>query len=250
MFINLSKKYLMVFVLIIAIVIASIPIIVIIVANNQKKENIQIGFIPNQIKSCPNHTAWLLLDIRTRSSNLMSNLSLQLNTNRSIEIEYEIWENSPLNKLVEVFLSPNSSHIHNLIEIEATVSCGGITKKDYAIVQVINWTIVIDPEVQVMRDKFIHYLSNNHTNFKINGSTKWEGLGNAPQILVVEHYLFKSAYWEMELARHITIAPNDWVEIYLRPRSSLFPNWSGRINSWSSGNHSIVEIEPPDEIRR
>lgn len=53
-----------------------------------------------------------------------------------------------------------------------------------------------------------------------------------------------------EIGRHITIAPNHWVEFYLRPRSSLYPSWYGKINSWSSRNHSVVEIESPDEISR
>lgn len=59
----------------------------------------------------------------------MSNLFLQLNTNVSIKMDYEMWENYLLNKHVEFFLSPKSSHIDNIIEIKATISTGGITKK-------------------------------------------------------------------------------------------------------------------------
>ena len=247
---NPNRKRLIVILLGVIIIIALIPIIFIITYGSQEEEKIQIEFTPNLMKSCPNHTAWFLLDIRTRTNDLMSNLSLQINTNISIEMKYVVWDNSPLNKLVEVFLSPYVSHLDNLIEIEATVSSGEITKKDYAIIQVINWTIEISPEIEAMRDEFINYLSINHTNFKINESTVWEWLGNPPQILVVEHYLFKSPYWEMELRRHATIAPHDWVKVYLRPRSSLFPNWSATINSWSSGNHTIIEEDPPDEIFR
>ncbi|MFW9999286.1 MAG: hypothetical protein ACFE88_04150 [Candidatus Hermodarchaeota archaeon] len=101
-----------------------------------------------------------------------------------------------------------------------------------------------------MRDAFVSYLSINHPHFEINENTSWDGFGNSPQILIVEHFLFKSAFWEMELARHVMIAPYDGVTICLRPRFSLFPNWSGTINSWSSGNHIIIEIEPPDKIFR
>jgi hypothetical protein len=180
----------------------------------------------------------------------MDNLSLYININSSIEMNYETWETSSLSKLVEVFLYPNTTHLDEVIEIEAIISSRGISKKDYAFVQVIDWSIEITPLIEAMRDEFIIYLSNNHLNFKINKSTVWEGFGNTPRILIVEHYLFKSAYWEMELARHVTIAPHDWVEVYLRPRNSLSPNWSGNINSWSSGNYTILEIEPPDEIIR
>ena len=246
---NNRKKYLVVFILVMAIIVASIPTVIIII-NTEKEDNIQIEFTPNQMKSCPNHTAWLLLDVKTKTSDLMANLSLQINANTSIKMEYEIWEASPLRKTIEIFVYPNITHIDNIIEIEASINSKGITKKDYAIVNVINWTIDITPEIITMRDEFVKYFSNNHANFKINESTIWEWLGNPPQIIIVEHYLFKSTFWEMELARHVMIAPYDWVTVYLRPRHIIFPNWSGVINSWSSGNYTVVEIEAPDEIFR
>ncbi|MFX1374783.1 MAG: hypothetical protein ACFFA0_03120 [Promethearchaeota archaeon] len=245
-----NKKVLIVSLVGITLVMASIPIAFFMISNTKDHEKIHIEFIPKEITSYPNHTAWLLLDINTKSSDLMSNLSLIISTNASIELNYEIWENSPVNKVIEIFLYPNITHLNYNIEIEATVYSSGISKKDYAKIEVVDWTLEISPEIIAMRDEFVNYLSNNHTTFKINESTIWEGLGRAPLILVVEHYLFKSAYWEMELARHATVAPYDWVTIYLRPRSSLYPNWSGSISSWISGNHTVIEVEPPDEIYR
>ncbi|MFX0023885.1 MAG: hypothetical protein ACFE9S_16280 [Candidatus Hermodarchaeota archaeon] len=247
---RLKKNFLIALILGIVITATSIPFILIIITSNQAKENIEVQFIPDQIKSYPNHTAWLLLDIKTKNTDLMSNLSLNINNNSSIDMELEIWNNSLLNKVVEVFLYPNNTHLNTLIEIVANVTSRGISRVDYAYVRVIDWTFEITPEIITMRDEFIGYLSSNNTNFGINESTIWEEFGSAPQILVVEHYLFRSDYWEMELARHATIAPHDWVEIYLRPRSSLFPNWSGHINSWSNGNHTIIEVDPPTEIYR
>ena len=184
-------------------IFSTISTILIINYYGSKKEDIHLEFTPKEMKSYPNHTAWLLLDITTTTNDLMANLSLLINTNTSLEMKYEIWENTPLNKVIEVFLYPNITHLDKVIEIEATVSSRGISKKEYAIVQIINWTIEITPLIKAMRDEFVIYLSNNHSNFKINGSTVWEGFGNTPQRLVVEHYLFKSAFWEMELARHV-----------------------------------------------
>jgi hypothetical protein len=246
----IKKKNLIVFIIGAILIITSIPIVFIIVSNTRERGNIRVTFIPYQIKSYPNHTTWLLLDIKTKNQVLMSNISLNIETNSSIDMELEIWDNSPVNKVVEVFLHPNNTHLNTVIEIEANISSGHISNVDYANVRVIDWTVDISPEIIAMREEFVDYLSSNHTKFGINESTMWEEFGNAPQILVVEHYLFRSAYWEMELARHATIAPHDWVEIYLRPRSSLFPNWSGHINSWSSGNHTIIEVDPPYEIYR
>ncbi len=245
-----SRKILIISLIGAAIIIASIPIIFIINSNIQKQKSIHIEFIPKEMKSYPTHVAWLLLEIRTKNNDLMSNLSISIETNISIELEYDIWENSQLGKVAEIFLYPNITHLDQMIEVEATASSNDLSYKDYATIDIINWSSDISPLVEAMRDEFVSYLTNNHPEFKINESIVWEGFGNSPQILVVEHYLFKSEFWEMELARHVMIAPHDWVTIYLRSRSSLFPSWSGIINSWSSGNHTIIEIEPPENIFR
>jgi hypothetical protein len=180
----------------------------------------------------------------------MDNLSLSIITNRSIKIDYEIWDNTPLRKIIEIFIYPNITHLDSYIQLEVNASSTNISRLEYALVHVINWTPNLSPLIESMRDVFVNYLNVSHPNFKINETVIWDGFGNSPQILIVEHYLFKSTFWEMELARHVTIAPHDWVRIYLRPRNSLFPNWSGIIESWSSGNHTVIEIEPPNEIFR
>ena len=245
-----ETKYIIAIITGFGLIIASIPIIIFMVSLNQEQESIYVEFTPNEMKSYPNHTAWFLLEIRTKKEDLMKNLSLSIITNNSIKIEYQMWDNSPLRKIVEIFLYPNISHLNNFIQINVNASSKSIYQLDFAILQIINWTSNLSPLIESMRDVFVSYLDLNNPGLEINASTTWEGIGNAPQILVVEHYLFKSKFWEMELSRHVMIAPYDWVTIYLRPRSILSPNWSGTINSWSSGNHTIIEIEPPNEIFR
>jgi hypothetical protein len=101
-----------------------------------------------------------------------------------------------------------------------------------------------------MRDAFVSYFSSNKSSFGINETTIWDGFDNAPQILIVEHYLFRSEFWEMALSRHVMIAPHDWVRVYVRPRNQTAPIWSGIIESWSSGNYNVSEIDPPSSIYR
>jgi hypothetical protein len=215
-----------------------------------QKQDLCLNFTPNELKSYPNHTAWLLLDIKTKNSDIMSNLSFTIETNVTIDFDYNIWNNTPAEKLIEIFLYPNITHLDNFILVEVNAVSGVNSKTENAVIYVIDWTSNLSPLIESMRDTFVNYFSTNHSNFNINVSTIWNGFGNSPQILIVEHYLFKSAFWEMELSRHVTIAPHDWVTVYLRPRFSLIPNWSGTINSWSSGNHTINEIDPPEEIFR
>ena len=125
-----------------------------------------------------------------------------------------------------------------------------IQLESFATVEVIDWASKNITEVEIMRDAFVSYLSSNKSSFGINESINWDGFDNAPQILIVEHYLFRSDYWELALSRHVMIAPHDWVMIYIRPRHQITPIWSGIIDSWSSGNHSVSEIETPSSVYR
>ncbi|MBY9003654.1 MAG: hypothetical protein KGD73_06755 [Candidatus Lokiarchaeota archaeon] len=165
-------------------------------------------------------------------------------------MDFKIWNSSRSEKVIEVFLYPNSTHLGKKIEVSATISDGIKLMKEKGLVEVVDWIGGNVSEVEPMRDVFISYLGVNHSVFGINESTVWTGFANAPMTLVVEHYLFISENWELELARHVMIPPYDWIQVYARQRSELSPIWAGKINSWSSGNWTIVELKPPETIYR
>lgn len=225
-----------------------IPFIFVIFSPNTKKAT--ITFYPSSLKSFPNHTAWLIAEINIRDTTIFHDPLISVSSNESINLDYTLWDNSPENKVLEIFLVPNSTHLNHKIEIEARVSNNNTIIKNSAFVEIITWTQRNISEVIGMRDAFISHFAINEPTFNINGSTIWNGLDNAPQILIVEHYLFRSEFWEMELSRHVMIAPYDWVKVYLRPRNQIIPVWAGMIASWSSGNHTIVEMDPPPMIYR
>ncbi|NHK31179.1 MAG: hypothetical protein FK730_07495 [Asgard group archaeon] len=237
---------------IIVLVIVLISVIAISILqpwNDQQNDDDIITFTPTEMLSHPGHTAWLLAEVDM--PNVDSNLQIEIETNSSIEYEIKYWGKLFDSNLIEIFLYPNQSHLDYTIEVSVTVSGSeiGITRNS-AYIKVVDWTSTVTAEIIEMQERFIEYLEENCSSFQINESTNWEAFGNAPMILIVEHYLFKSEYWEMELSRHVMIQPHDWVKIYLRPRRSSLPCWSGIINSWGSGNHTIEEIEPPEEIYR
>ena len=225
-----------------------IPFIYVVFSINPKKAT--ITFYPSSLKSFPNNTAWLIAEINIRDTTILHDPLISVASNESISLDYTLWDNSPENKVLEIFLNPNSTHLNHKIEIEARVSNNNTIIKNSALVEIINWTQSNISEVIGMRDVFISHLSINEPSFNINESIIWEGFDNAPQILIVEHYLFRSEFWEMELSRHVMIAPYDWVKVYLRPRNQTKPTWSGMITSWSSGNHTIVETDPPAMVYR
>lgn len=215
---------------------------------NYLTEEIQVEFHPKQIKSCPGHTAWLLVSIMGVKDPVES-LSISIQTNQPIQTDYVLWPNaSP--QVLEVFLYPNSSHINSNIEIEVQVAVGTVSATDEAIIHVIEWEIPDMEYFTEFRDAFVQYLARNHPEFGINETVTWTPNFNAIEILVVEHVLFISESWEMELSRHVMIQPYDWVQVYIRPRGALTPTWAGKIDSWTTDNQVINEITPPEEIYR
>ncbi|MFX0011156.1 MAG: hypothetical protein ACFE9R_12630 [Candidatus Hermodarchaeota archaeon] len=224
------------------------PFIFVFFSINPKKAT--ITFYPSSLKSFPNQTAWLIAEINILDTTILHNPLISVASNESISLDYTLWDNTPKNKVLEIFIVPNSTHLNHKIEIEARVSNNNTIIKNSAFVEIINWTQSNISEVIGMRDVFISHFSLNEPTFNINESTIWEGFDNAPQILIVEHYLFRSEFWEMELSRHVMIAPYDWVKVYLRPRNQIKPIWEGIITSWSSGNHTIIETDPPPMIYR
>lgn len=225
-----------------------IPFIYVFLSNNTIKP--QIVFTPNYLKSFPNHTAWLLAEVHSGEIDFTDNYSITIEANESIYIDYKVWDNQVNYKVLELFVKPNSTHLNHNIEIILEVKDNTILLKKTANVEVVNWGPRNISEVEIMRDAFVSYLSLNKSSFGINESILWEGFDNAPQFLIVEHYLFRSEFWELALSRHVTIFPNDWVKVYIRPRAQIKPIWSGIIESWSSGNYSVFEIEPPLTIFR
>lgn len=212
--------------------------------------NIELKLVPNHIKSFPNHTAWLLVDIKQRNYYQLPNLGIKIASNESISMEYKIWNNTIYEKVIEIFLYPNNTHLDTEIKIMVEISNGQRNLLEFGYVSIVNWTGANIEEVEPMKDVFTSYLAQNYPNFGIDENTEWIGFANAPMILVVEHFLFISENWELELSRHVMIPPYNWVQVYIRPRSQISPIWAGKINSWSDENHTISAIDPPLQIYR
>lgn len=73
-------------------------------------------------------------------------------------------------------------------------------------------------------------------------------------LLVVTHYAWFTEQYEIGVAWHVMVAPDDWADFYIRPRDALAPTVAYRLSSWSTalggGEYSIVETTPPPEVTR
>jgi len=73
-------------------------------------------------------------------------------------------------------------------------------------------------------------------------------------LLVVMHYAWFTDVYEIGLAWHIMVAPDDFAEMYVRPRGERAPTHTYRINSWSTalsgGAYEFTEVETNPEVVR
>ncbi|MBA7483874.1 hypothetical protein ES707_19391 [subsurface metagenome] len=114
---------------------------------------------------------------------------------------------------------------------------------------------LLDPEglalyATELRDKFIPWLAANHPELGITSETEWMPSIVRPHIMVVMYYLFFSEDWEMGLRWHVTIPPYDWVEIYLRHRTTeVSPTYAFKISSLEAQEEPQA-VEPEASVWR
>ena len=245
---KINKKLVITLSIIFTVVSASV-LSTVLILNTKEKESLKVEFFPKSMKSCPYHQAWLIASV-TSSDSFREDFTLEIETNTSIDFNYFLWNTTTNQYLIEILVSPKIEHIGENIEISLSICSGDLTASDTSLITIVNWTLTDSSYAETLLEPFISYLSQEKLDFQINETTTWEGICSGIEILIVQHYLFKSEFWEIEVSWHVMIAPHDWVKIYLRRRSDFSPIWSGTIESWSSGNHTILETVPPETIYR
>jgi hypothetical protein len=101
---------------------------------------------------------------------------------------------------------------------------------------------------------FTAWLEENHPDLGITPDSSFESSLVAPRLLVVSHYMFDNDEYELGVSWHIMIPPDDWSELYIRPKDSLTPAQAFRVSSWSAAlagdDVAFTEVAAPPEIVR
>lgn len=100
---------------------------------------------------------------------------------------------------------------------------------------------------------FTTWLAEHEPDLGIGPETAFAGSFVSP-VLVVTHHMFLSEDWEIGLSRHVMVPPDDWAEVYLRPRDELAPTHAFRLQSQDGalldGVVEITAVAPPPEVVR
>lgn len=111
----------------------------------------------------------------------------------------------------------------------------------------------LEPTALDIADVFLDELAGTVPALPADRSGLTEGTPVAG-LLVVSHYSWFTEDVEIGLSWHIMVAPDDWAELYVRPRDELAPTRAFRLSSWSTalagGAVTVTEVPPPSEVTR
>ncbi len=157
-------------------------------------------------------------------------------------------------EVAEVTVIADQATEERPLEIVVTGSRGEIEQVATRATTVFAWEDDRGAYATTLLGVFSSWLAEERPDLGLDNTTEFSGSFVAPGLLVVSHYLFMSDDWEVGLSWHVMVPPDDWAEIYLRPRSEPAPTLAFRLASQdaalSDGNIAIEEVTPPIEIVR
>lgn len=157
-------------------------------------------------------------------------------------------------QVAEVTIVADAATAERPLDIVVTGTRGDLTSSVTRSTTVLPWEDDRAPYAGQLLDLFTAWLAENEPDLGITPSTAFTGTFVAPSLLVVSHYLYVSDEWELGVAWHIMVAPDDWAEIYVRPRDELAPTHAYRLASQQAAfEDEVVDIAataPPAEVVR
>jgi hypothetical protein len=142
---------------------------------------------------------------------------------------------SSVGTIIEVTITGNRDNASDEKDVSFSVAEGEDDRQEYA---------------GMLLDRFVSWLATNHPELGITEDTAWNGTMVSPVWLVVSHYLFFSEEWEVHIAWHIMVPPDDWARIDLRHRfDELEPSYAFEISSVYATSEPIP-MEVPETVWR
>lgn len=135
------------------------------------------------------------------------------------------------------------------LEVEITARRGAATCTERHTITVQPGTDELRSEADTHLAPFLPWLAANRPELGITAATTWDAMPGT-WVLIVSHYLYFSSDWELDLAWHVMVAPDDWSRINLRRRwTELQPSLAFEISS-VSGATTPHEIAPEAAVWR
>lgn len=150
----------------------------------------------------------------------------------------------------EVTVVPSDCKCESLsVGVTITAERSGVRQVETRSLELVSGTDTWAAEAAAHLAPFITWLEARRPELGITSKTAWEGTPGS-WVLIVEHYLYFSTDWELDLEWHVMVPPDDWSRISLRRRGSeLAPSLAFEISSVANKTEP-KEIQPPEAVWR
>ena len=126
-----------------------------------------------------------------------------------------------LNKLKFPLISYIISRLFNRFIGEPSVTHMSNTEIIMLEVEMFDWSSDNLPDAIIKRDELIDWLEIEHPEFGTFTGESCYAYITYPAHLIVEHWTFLYANWELRICYHVMIPPYDWSELCLRERGKV-----------------------------
>lgn len=161
----------------------------------------------------------------------------------------KIVQPSPAKPVGEVWFTPTPTSTDAVGSITISATRGAVVRTEQRSFQVMPMEGDRERDARPYFERWVAWLAARHPELGITAGTTWQP-EYVSTLLVVSHYAYYSEDWELTLAWHNMIPPNDWTEIHLRRRGTdVAPSVAYRQDSVkaSSEPRSVV---PPEAVVR
>lgn len=112
-------------------------------------------------------------------------------------------------------------------------------------VEMYEWSNGDPAEVAPLLNSYLQWLQLQHPELGNVAIAPFRSYLTYPQHLVVEHWTYLSAVWELRLCRHVMIPPHDWSMILLRRLGTREPVVAARLERSGENFREIPVSEYP-----
>jgi len=149
----------------------------------------------------------------------------------------------------EVWVVPDASTTEATASVTISATRAGVTKTVERSLPIFPMEDERAADAQPYFEHWVAWLAAEHPELGITENTVWEP-EFVSTLLVVSHYAYWSEDWELTIAWHVMVPPDDWSEISLRHRGTeSAPSLAFRIDSFS-GTTEPHSVTPPEVVVR
>jgi hypothetical protein len=149
----------------------------------------------------------------------------------------------------EVWVVPDASSSEATASVTITGTRGGVTKTVERSLPIFPMEDERAADAQPYFEYWVAWLAAEHPELGITADTTWDPTF-VSTLLVVSHYAYWSEDWELTIAWHVMMPPDDWSEIHLRHRGTeSAPSLAFRMDSWTNKTEPHA-VTPPEVVVR